>query len=114
MESPGAQAGVFSAGATGCAGLSGRAGKEAPAVRANRDAAGWLIGLAMSLFGVSLSFKLDVPTAPLIVASLSLVFFILLAFKAIRAKAALGRADEGVRGPVSPNRFPERKGTGQL
>ncbi len=75
---------------------------------------GWLIGLAMSLFGVSLSFKLDVPTAPLIVASLSLVFFILLAFKAMRAKAALGRADEGVRDPVSPNRLPERKGTGNL
>jgi zinc/manganese transport system permease protein len=43
---------------------------------------GWAIGLAVSLFGVSLSYKLDVPTAPLIVASLSLIFFILLGSKA--------------------------------
>ncbi len=42
---------------------------------------GWAIGLAVSLLGVSLSYKLDVPTAPLIVASLSLIFFILLAAK---------------------------------
>jgi zinc/manganese transport system permease protein len=43
---------------------------------------GWAIGLAVSLLGISLSYKLDVPTAPLIVASLSLIFFILLAVKA--------------------------------
>ena len=43
---------------------------------------GWAIGLAVSLFGISLSYKLDVPTAPLIVASLSLIFFILLGVKA--------------------------------
>ena len=43
---------------------------------------GWLIGLGVSLFGVSLSYKLDVPTAPLIVASLSLIFFVLLGLKA--------------------------------
>jgi zinc/manganese transport system permease protein len=42
---------------------------------------GWGIGLGMSLFGVFLSLKLDVPTAPLIVASLSLIFFILLGVK---------------------------------
>ncbi len=43
---------------------------------------GWAIGLVVSLLGVSLSYKLDVPTAPLIVAGLSLVFFVLLAMKA--------------------------------
>jgi zinc/manganese transport system permease protein len=43
---------------------------------------GWAIGLAVSLFGLSLSYKLDVPTAPLLVASLSLIFFILLASRA--------------------------------
>ncbi len=43
---------------------------------------GWAIGLVVSLLGVSLSYKLDVPTAPLIVAGLSLIFFILLGMKA--------------------------------
>jgi zinc/manganese transport system permease protein len=43
---------------------------------------GWGIGLVVCVVGVSLSYKLDVPTAPLIVASLSLIFFILLAVKA--------------------------------
>jgi zinc/manganese transport system permease protein len=43
---------------------------------------GWVIGLAVSLFGISLSYKLDIPTAPLIVASLSLIFFILLGSRA--------------------------------
>jgi zinc/manganese transport system permease protein len=45
---------------------------------------GWGIGLAVSTIGVSLSYKLDVPTAPLIVASLSLIFFILLGLKSRR------------------------------
>jgi zinc/manganese transport system permease protein len=39
---------------------------------------GWGIGLAASMFGITLSFKLDLPTAPLIVASLSAAFFVLL------------------------------------
>ncbi len=43
---------------------------------------GWAIGLVVCLAGVFLSYRLDVPTAPLIVASLSLIFFILLAVKA--------------------------------
>jgi ABC-type Mn2+/Zn2+ transport system permease subunit len=43
---------------------------------------GWVIGLAVSIFGISLSYKLDIPTAPLIVASLSLIFFVLLGSKA--------------------------------
>ena len=42
---------------------------------------GWGIGLAASMAGISLSYKMDLPTAPLIVASLSLAFFILLIFQ---------------------------------
>jgi len=43
--------------------------------------AGWGIGLAASMVGITLSYKLDLPTAPLIVASLSGAFFILLIFR---------------------------------
>ncbi len=43
---------------------------------------GWGIGLVVCVVGVSLSYRLDVPTAPLIVASLSLIFFVLLGIKA--------------------------------
>lgn len=39
---------------------------------------GWGIGLAASMVGITLSYKMDLPTAPLIVASLSAVFFVLL------------------------------------
>jgi zinc/manganese transport system permease protein len=44
---------------------------------------GWLIGLGASIFGLAFSYRLDLPTAPLIVSSLCLVFFLLLAIKAI-------------------------------
>ena len=37
--------------------------------------------LAASMAGITLSYKLDLPTAPLIVASLSVAFFILLLFR---------------------------------
>jgi zinc/manganese transport system permease protein len=47
---------------------------------------GWGIGLLVSLFGVSLSYKLDLPTAPLLVASLSVIFFILLGLKARKGR----------------------------
>jgi len=42
---------------------------------------GWGVGLAASMVGITLSYKLDLPTAPLIVASLSVVFFMLLIFR---------------------------------
>ncbi len=42
---------------------------------------GWVIGFGVSLLGIYFSFKLDVPTAPLIVASLSIIFFLLLTVK---------------------------------
>jgi zinc/manganese transport system permease protein len=44
---------------------------------------GWLIGLGASVFGLLLSYGFDLPTAPLIVSSLCLVFFALLAVKAV-------------------------------
>jgi zinc/manganese transport system permease protein len=49
---------------------------------------GWGIGLAASMVGITLSYKLDLPTAPLIVASLSVAFFFLLAFRTWRGRAA--------------------------
>ncbi|HLE17052.1 MAG TPA: metal ABC transporter permease [Syntrophales bacterium] len=42
---------------------------------------GWMIGVASSVFGLWLSYLYDIPTAPLIVASLSLTFFTMLVFK---------------------------------
>lgn len=42
------------------------------------NASGWGIGLAASMVGITLSYKLDLPTAPLIVVSLSVAFFLLL------------------------------------
>jgi zinc/manganese transport system permease protein len=44
---------------------------------------GWGIGLAASMIGITLSYKLDLPTAPLIVASLSVAFFTLLIFRIV-------------------------------
>ena len=42
---------------------------------------GWIIGILASIFGTGISYKLDFPTAPLIVASLSMAFFMALGFK---------------------------------
>lgn len=47
-------------------------------------ALGWLLGLLASLFGLTLSYQFDLPAAPLIVASLSSTFFMLLLLKALR------------------------------
>lgn len=41
--------------------------------------AGWLIGTGVSMAGVAASYKLDLPTAPVIVAGLAAVFFLFLA-----------------------------------
>jgi len=46
---------------------------------------GWFAGLGASLAGIVLSYVFDLPTAPLIVASLCLVFFVLMAVKAVRS-----------------------------
>lgn len=45
---------------------------------------GWLAGVLVSMGGIFLSFRLDVPTAPVIVAGLALVFFVLLLVKVFR------------------------------
>ena len=42
---------------------------------------GWLVGAAVSMLGIFLSFKLDIPTAPVIVAGLASIFLGLLAVK---------------------------------
>jgi zinc/manganese transport system permease protein len=49
---------------------------------------GWGIGLAASMLGITLSFKWDLPTAPLIVASLSGAFFLLLIIKTMRTRSS--------------------------
>ena len=45
---------------------------------------GWLIGAGAAIFGLALSYAMDLPAAPFIVSSLCLVFFALLALKALR------------------------------
>lgn len=42
---------------------------------------GWLVGVIVSALGIFLSFKLDIPTAPVIVASLACMFFVMLGIK---------------------------------
>jgi zinc/manganese transport system permease protein len=44
---------------------------------------GWLLGLAASILGIALSYWFDLPTAPLIVAALSCLFFVTLVIKAM-------------------------------
>ncbi|NTW78174.1 MAG: hypothetical protein HGB33_10485, partial [Syntrophaceae bacterium] len=43
---------------------------------------GWTLGIISSFLGLFASYKWDLPAAPLIVASLSLFFFLMLAVKA--------------------------------
>jgi len=42
---------------------------------------GWLVGAVVSMVGIILSYKLDIPTAPVIVAGLATIFFVLLTIK---------------------------------
>ena len=50
---------------------------------------GWVTGVVVSMGGIFLSYKFDIPTAPVIVAGLAIVFFLLLAFKVIRQPVPL-------------------------
>jgi ABC-type Mn2+/Zn2+ transport system permease subunit len=43
---------------------------------------GWLLGVIVSIGGIFLSYKFDVPTAPVIVVSLSIIFFVFLVVRA--------------------------------
>lgn len=45
---------------------------------------GWLIGILASLLGITVSYLSDLPTSPVIVLSLCLIFFILLLLKSLR------------------------------
>jgi zinc/manganese transport system permease protein len=47
---------------------------------------GWAVGLLASIIGIGISYKFDLPTAPMTVASLSLIFMVLLIAKGIHHK----------------------------
>jgi len=47
---------------------------------------GWGVGVFVTVAGIALSYKLDAPTAPVIVAGLALTFFVLLSIKAMLQK----------------------------
>ena len=47
---------------------------------------GWLLGFVSSAFGLFASYKWDLPTAPLIVASLSLLYLLMLLIKVLRVQ----------------------------
>lgn len=53
---------------------------------------GWLLGFLSSSFGLFASYKWDLPTAPLIVSSLSIVYFLMLLLNVIRKKDTSLRA----------------------
>ncbi len=48
---------------------------------------GWIVGLLACILSIGLSYKLDLPTAPVTVAVLGMIFFLLLSLKAIRKKS---------------------------
>jgi len=45
---------------------------------------GWMVGVVITIVGIALSYKLDAPTAPIIVVGLAVTFFALLTVKAIK------------------------------
>lgn len=47
---------------------------------------GWIVGVLITIAGIAVSYKLDAPTAPVIVAGLALSFFVLLAARAVAGK----------------------------
>jgi zinc/manganese transport system permease protein len=49
---------------------------------------GWIVGMLTTIAGIALSYKLDAPTAPVIVAGLALVFFVLTAIMSFGRKGA--------------------------
>jgi zinc/manganese transport system permease protein len=49
---------------------------------------GWLTGLVASVAGMGISYKFDLPTAPMTVASLSIMFLALLLIKVLKSKEA--------------------------
>jgi zinc/manganese transport system permease protein len=59
---------------------------------------GWLVGVIISFGGIYFSFRLDLPTAPLIVAGLAFSFFILLVVR-------IARGNEHVKNPAFEESF---------
>jgi zinc/manganese transport system permease protein len=57
--------------------------------------AGWLLGLVSSAFGIVASYKWDLPVAPIIVASLSILFFLVLLIMGVfrKKKSRIGKCD---------------------
>jgi zinc/manganese transport system permease protein len=49
-------------------------------------AIGWIVGVLITIVGIAFSYRLDLPTAPMIVAGMALVFFALLSLKAVWQK----------------------------
>ncbi|MEN6623800.1 MAG: metal ABC transporter permease [Smithella sp.] len=49
---------------------------------------GWLLGFASSSIGLLISYKWDIPTAPLIIASLSFLYFLMLGIKGFTNRKA--------------------------
>jgi zinc/manganese transport system permease protein len=47
---------------------------------------GWIVGVLITIAGIALSYKLDAPTAPVIVAGMAFAFFALLTVKAVRQR----------------------------
>lgn len=47
---------------------------------------GWILGVVISVAGIFLSFRMDIPTAPVIVAGLAISFLVLLGVKIISSK----------------------------
>ncbi|VAW34651.1 hypothetical protein MNBD_DELTA02-357 [hydrothermal vent metagenome] len=45
---------------------------------------GWLVGVVVSIFGLAFSYYCDLPSSPLIILSLSAIFFVLLLLKGIK------------------------------
>jgi len=52
---------------------------------------GWIVGLLASIAGIGISYKFDLPTAPMTVASLSLIFVALLAVKGMISRARVAQ-----------------------
>jgi ABC-type Mn2+/Zn2+ transport system permease subunit len=50
---------------------------------------GWGVGVLITIAGIALSYKLDAPTAPVIVAGLALAFFTLLAVRTVPGKGTV-------------------------
>ncbi len=56
---------------------------------------GWFVSVVVTVIGIALSYKLDEPTAPVIVAGMAFTFFALLAIKAVLQKGGTALKSAG-------------------